>query len=147
MSQVLCFIRVVSSLDMTSRQWGWEMAWLTLVGSMVEERGYFDTVWSCLGLKIWYIDLMVMVWVRWGKLLVSVGVGKLEVLARPRCWSWERDCKFKEEPVWVSCKGKFKWVVLWSRVCKQSWKKGAEGSKSPKEDATMVGGPPETTMR
>ena len=37
------------------------MAWLTLVGSMVEGRRYLDMVWSYLGLKIWFIDLVVMV--------------------------------------------------------------------------------------
>ena len=33
------------------------MAWLTLVGSMVWGRGCLDTVWICLGLKIWFIAL------------------------------------------------------------------------------------------
>ena len=34
------------------------MAWLTLVGSMVWGRGCLDIVLICLGLKIWFIDLV-----------------------------------------------------------------------------------------
>ena len=35
---------------------------------MVEGRGCLDTVWTCFGLKMLFMDLVVMVWVRGGSI-------------------------------------------------------------------------------
>ena len=59
-----CFMRAVSSSDMAVRHLGMDKAWVTHVGSRLCGRGCLVTMLSYLGLKIWFIDRVVMVWVR-----------------------------------------------------------------------------------
>lgn len=53
-SHVLYCISAVSSFNMASQHCGWDMTWLTLVGSMVWERECLDMEWACLGLNVYW---------------------------------------------------------------------------------------------
>jgi len=118
-SHVPCFIRAMSSYDIASRQWGWVMAWLTQVGSMVWGRGCLVTVWICLGLKIWFMERVVIVCVRGGGLAGGI---RLETM----------ECGRGEAGLRCSSVG-------WRGGCGYKFKEDSRVLKLPGKDATMVG--------
>lgn len=129
-------------MDMASHQWGWETAWLTLVGSSMGKNWYLNTIWSYLGLKFWFIDLVVILWVRregepgwvgW----VEARVGREKAEPRGGEKSREMDSKDKEEAKGWSSRWGFGSEIGGSRTDKETWSKGEEGVKVSQKDAII----------